>query len=147
MYKHYIGPHTRLFDAYDGSPYPMDVSVGPRIDFLDLSVPQFGIPLYDWVLCTEVAEHIPDKYESVFLSNIVRHAKEGIILSWAKVGQKGNGHVNCQPPEYVLGKLTEAGFMYDEKASNTLREASTFSWFKSNLMVFHRVQKIDATLA
>ena len=44
----------------------------------------------------KVAEHIPKEFEHVYIDNLVRHAKEGIILSWSKVGQGGHSHVNNQ---------------------------------------------------
>ena len=58
-----------------------------RVTYLDLTLPQYGLPLYDWVMSLEVAEHIPPKYEHIYIDNIVRHAKEGVILSWAKPGK------------------------------------------------------------
>jgi hypothetical protein len=47
------------------------------------------------IISLEVAEHIPEKYEAVYLDNIFRHAKEGIILSWAVPGQIGLSHIAC----------------------------------------------------
>jgi tryptophanyl-tRNA synthetase len=41
---------------------------------MDLSIPQYGIRQYDWIISLEVAEHIPKKYEAVYLDNIFRHA-------------------------------------------------------------------------
>ncbi len=38
---------------------------------------------YDWIISLEVAEHIPAQFESIYIDNLVKHAKEGIILSWA----------------------------------------------------------------
>jgi hypothetical protein len=29
---------------------------------MDLSIPQYGILQYDWIISLEVAEHIPEKY-------------------------------------------------------------------------------------
>jgi len=57
-----------------------------RVSYLDLTLPQYGLPLYDWVISLEVAEHIPAESEAVFLDNIVRHAREGVVLSWAVPG-------------------------------------------------------------
>jgi tryptophanyl-tRNA synthetase len=68
---------------------------------MDLTIPQYGIRQYDWIISLEVAEHIPEKYEAVYLDNIFRHAKEGIILSWAVPGKGGLSHINNKPIEYV----------------------------------------------
>jgi hypothetical protein len=38
----------------------------------------------------------------VYLDNIFRLAKEGIILSWAVPEQGGLSHINNKPIEYVL---------------------------------------------
>jgi len=56
------------------------------VSYLDLTLPQYGLPLYDWVISLEVAEHIPAESEAIYLDNIVRHAREGVVLSWAVPG-------------------------------------------------------------
>jgi len=62
---------VRQFDGFDGSPFSEKISNG-RVKYLDLSVPQYGLKLYDWVLSLEVAEHIPAQFEHVFLDNVFR---------------------------------------------------------------------------
>jgi len=62
---------VRRYDAFDGSPFSEQVSSG-RVRHLDLSVPQFGLPLYDWVVSLEVAEHIPPAFEAAYLDNLFR---------------------------------------------------------------------------
>ena len=64
---------------------------------MDPTIPQYCILQYDWIISLEVALHIPEKYEAVYLDNILRHAKEGIILSWAVPGQRGLSHINNKP--------------------------------------------------
>jgi hypothetical protein len=59
--------HVKLYDAFDGAPYCEETSRG-RVRFMDLTIPQFGIRQYDWIISLEVAEHIPKKYEAVYLS-------------------------------------------------------------------------------
>merc|ERR1719273_2352837 len=111
MYKKYLDRTNmlELYDAYDGAPFAENVTDG-RVKFLDLSVPQYGLPVYDWAISLEVAEHIPAKYEKIFLSNLVRHAKTGIIMSWAVPGQDGYGHINNQPKSYVIQSMKKLGF-------------------------------------
>jgi hypothetical protein len=67
---------------------------GGLVKFMDLTIPQYGLPIYDWIVSLEVAEHIPSQFESVYLDNVFRHAREGIILSWAVPGQNGLSHVD-----------------------------------------------------
>ena len=127
----------RLYDAYDGAPFSEGTSEG-RVQFLDLTLPQYGLPLYDWIMSLEVAEHIPNKYESIFIDNVVRHAKEGVILSWAVPGQGGFHHVNNRPLDYVINLMDNLGFLHDPHASNRLQNASTFRYFKRNTNVYRR---------
>lgn len=62
----------KTYDAYDGSPFSEELSNG-TVNHLDLSVPQYGLPMYDWILSLEVVEHMPAQYESVYLDNIFRY--------------------------------------------------------------------------
>jgi len=105
---------------------------------MDLSIPNYLEMKYDWVMSLEVGEHIPAKYESIFLGNVFRHAKEGVVLSWAVPGQDGHHHVNNHDNNYVIERLEEHGFAYDAVAAQGLRDVSTLPWFKNTLMVFRR---------
>ena len=107
--------------------------------FLDLTLPQYWLPRYDWVLSLEVLEHIPAEFESVALDNIDRAAGHGIVLSWAVPGQYGFQHINTRSPPYVNQTLLRKGFTLDLKTSAVLREKSTFHYFRKNIMVFIRV--------
>ena len=129
--------HVKLYDAFDGAPYCEETSHG-RVRFMDLSIPQYGIRQYDWIISLEVAEHIPKKYEAVYLDNIFRHAKEGIILSWAVPGQGGLSHINNKPIEYVLKVMRENGFQRDAGKSMKLQASASLSWIKSNINVYIR---------
>ncbi|XP_025114233.1 uncharacterized protein LOC112576171 [Pomacea canaliculata] len=128
------------YDAYDGAPFSENVTSG-AVKFMDLTIPQYGFPVYDWVICLEVAEHVPARYEVVLVDNIARHARKGIVLSWGHPGQGGFHHVNNKSPEDVKRLLDEAGFRPDENAGLSLRNSSTFGWFKQNIFVFRRKQE------
>ena len=93
---------------------------------------------YDRALFLEVGEHIPLKFENNVFYNINCSTRESVIVSWARPGQYGNGHVNCRSQGYVQARMKDYGFTYDKKVSFFLREKSTFSWFKNNIMVFKR---------
>ena len=124
-------------DAYDGSPYTEDTSEG-RVSYLDLTLPQYGLPIYDWIMSLEVAEHIPRQFESIFIDNIVRHAKEGVVLSWAVPGQDGNSHVNPRSFDYVVTVMGRQGFEHDDNETQKVRNAAKVSWLKSNTNVYRR---------
>lgn len=125
------------YDAFDGAPFSEKTS-NNRVEFLDLTIPQYGLPLYDWVMSLEVAEHIPQEYESIFLDNIVRHAKYGVILSWAVPGQVGYSHINNRSPEYVKKVFADRGFEHDPVASQKLKDAASLTWLQTNTNVYRR---------
>jgi hypothetical protein len=128
------------YDAYDGSPFVEELTNG-RVRFLDLAVPQFWLPVYDWTLCLEVLEHIPEQYESIAVDNVVRPARVGVVLSWARPGQGGLEHVNTRPQEYVGELMKRRGFRLDVASSNRLRDESTFAWLKFTLNVYRRTDE------
>ncbi|XP_060596739.1 uncharacterized protein LOC132750721 [Ruditapes philippinarum] len=127
----------KAYDAYDGAPF-CDVTSEGRVQFLDLTLPQYGLPLYDWIISLEVAEHIPEQFESTFIDNIVRHAREGVVLSWARPGQGGYSHVNNRPFEYVKELMERLGFSHDDLESEKLKNIASFPWFKWNTNVYRR---------
>ena len=47
-----------VYDSYDGAPF-CENKTGGLVKFLDLSMPVFGLKLYDWIISLEVGEHIP----------------------------------------------------------------------------------------
>ena len=139
LYKKYFDDTNMLevYEAYDGAPFAESVSSG-RVKFLDLSIPQYGRPIYDWIISLEVAEHISPKHEKTFLSNLVRHAKTGIILSWAWPGQGGYSHVNEQNLTYVIDVMKNFGFERNLKDSQMLQSNCDWYWLKDNVNVYFR---------
>jgi len=109
-----------------------------QVKFLDLTLPQYWLPRYDWVLCIEVLEHIPPKFENVAIDTIDRTARHGVVLSWAVPSQFGYFHVNNRSPKYVNRTMFERGLMLDFGASRALREQSTNVNLKKNVNVFVR---------
>jgi len=111
-----------------------------QVKFLDLTLPQYWLPRYDWVLSMEVLEHIPVKFEAVALDNIDRAAGHGVVLSWAQLNQtSGFHHVNLKSPTYVNRVMFDRGFKIDLNTSLVLRQTATLRWLKHNLMVFVRL--------
>jgi 2-polyprenyl-3-methyl-5-hydroxy-6-metoxy-1,4-benzoquinol methylase len=90
------------FDSagFDGHPKTLNNTKFAKI--IDLSQPINLGRQYDYVQCFEVGEHIPITMESVFIDNISKHARRGLILSWAIRGQWGYLHVNNQDNSYVI---------------------------------------------
>ena len=103
---------------------------------MDISRPLVDVPVFDWVLCLEVGEHVPAKYGTTVLDNIAFHARRGVILSWARPGQLGHFHVNNRPNEWVIAQMGARGWAHDLETSRTVRRAASFGHFKGTLMVF-----------
>ncbi|MBX7065764.1 MAG: class I SAM-dependent methyltransferase [Parachlamydiales bacterium] len=122
-------------DGYDGDPDTYFLSNGVA-QVCDLTQDLDLGRSYDWVLSLEVGEHIPAEYERVFIENLIKHARKGIVLSWAVKGQDGWGHVNTQDNEYIKNVLFLYGFVNDSDAENALRSHSSLTWFKNTIMVF-----------
>ena len=109
-----------------------------QVKFLDLTLPQYWLPRYDWVLSLEVLEHVPAEYESVALDNIDRAARHGVVLSWAVPGQFGYQHINNRSPDYVNQTMFHRDFTLETMATRNLRNRAKFPVFKRNIMVFIR---------
>ena len=92
-----------------------------------------------WNSSIEVAEHIPSKYESIFHDNIFRHAKEGIILSWAFPGQDGLAHINNKTLRYDFRKMLENNFLVDMTLSKYLQDNCGFQHLKKKLYVYTKI--------
>jgi cyclopropane fatty-acyl-phospholipid synthase-like methyltransferase len=92
-------------------------------------------------ICLEVGEHIPKQYESIFLDNITSLTTNKIILSWAIIGQLGDGHVNCMNNDEVILKMNDLGFDYLENDSMSARNSvspAIASWFLKTIMIFKK---------
>jgi 2-polyprenyl-3-methyl-5-hydroxy-6-metoxy-1,4-benzoquinol methylase len=130
---------ARYVVAFDGAINVFTVSHG-LVQYRNFARHQ-NIGTYDWVYSLEVAEHIAPEYEAVYLQNLARAALEGIVITWAIPGQKGDGHVNCREPEYVVTKFLELGFYQDEKELRTMAVAA--GEYAKNIHVFRRASKRD----
>ena len=124
-------------EGYDGNPDSAKISDG-IVQVADLSEPFNLGKNFDWVLCIEVGEHLPKKYEKTFVENLHRHNTKGIILSWAVKGQGGFGHFNEQSNEYVKEMMAQYGYENDTEAEKSLRQCAKLPWFKNTLMVFRK---------
>lgn len=125
--------------GYDGFPDTLKVTNG-LCEVLDLSIPQNLETTFDWVLSLEVGEHLPAQFETIFIENLIRHSKYGIVLSWAVKGQGGCGHFNEQSNDYIKQIFSQYGFENDEEVEQKLRKKSHLTWFKNTIMVFRLPQ-------
>ncbi|HXA10120.1 MAG TPA: methyltransferase domain-containing protein [Chthoniobacterales bacterium] len=90
---------------------------------------------FDLVWCFEVAEHIHPSYVGALLATLTNHA-ERIVLSAARPGQGGLGHLNEQPPDYWIGRMQERGFALSHETGK-YRELPDH--FAENILIFERI--------
>lgn len=115
-FAHIIPTH-----GIDGSEATKAVSrVSNMIEIQDLRTPVELHKMWDMVLSIEVAEHIEPQFADNYVSILTRHAENKILMTSAGVGQGGTSHVNCQPKEYWIEKIENAGFKYDKKTTDLI---------------------------
>lgn len=124
-------------DGFDGNPNTPELT-GGRCGTLDLSEPWNLEEPYDAAMLLEVGEHVPPEHETAVIDNAVKAARKLLVVSWATPGQSGHGHFNCRPIEYVTERFQERGWTLDVERTEVLRNAASVSWFKTNLLVFHK---------
>lgn len=121
----------------DGNPETQRIS-GGRCSVANLAFPM-DLGVSDWIMAIEVVEHIPAEHERQVLTNIVSHARCGIVLSWAGLEQKQPNHPNCKSQDSVVRLMTEKyGLTYDKRASTWLKREATLWWLQNNVLVFRK---------
>lgn len=125
--------------AFDGNPNVRKIT-NNFASQLDLSIPFDLKEKFDAVISLEVAEHIPKKYEDIYVDNLINHTNGYIIISWAIPNQGGKGHVNEQTNEYGINKFKNKKFNYLSKVSEYLRNnIENCNWFKNTIFVFEKL--------
>jgi len=138
-----IGHALRVYDpdmqynGYDGAGN-VEEFTDNYVKFADLTMP-LAFNRTDWVISSEVGEHIPNEFEEQVISNLHAHNCNGIILTWAILGQGGHGHINCHSNKYLIDIFTHLGYNYDEW-SELVRIPRTHhhKWYEGSAMVFTR---------
>jgi hypothetical protein len=138
-YTKYFNENSIVTKGYDGNPFTPEITNG-LCSIIDLSVPFNLKEKYDCVMSLEVGEHIPKCYEHIFIQNLINHANNLIILSWAVPGQGGHGHVNCVDNSYIKDILSSKNFLNRPHIENILRQSATCNWFRNTIMVFQKVK-------
>ncbi len=138
------GDYVRCFldaglecEGYDGNPETPKLTKGLG-KVLDLSESFDLGRTFDWVMSIEVGEHIPHQYEATYIENLMRHARQGIILSWAVKNQPGAGHFNCQDNDYIKAIFARYGYINDLEQEAKFRGIVSVPWFQNTLMIFRK---------
>ncbi len=98
---------------------------------------------FQWVLCWEVAEHLECEYADILCDTLAVHLArpDGRLLFTAAIpGQRGAGHVNCQPRAYWRGLLEARGLVWQTEETLRLRElwgteVPRAPWYGKNVSV------------
>jgi hypothetical protein len=124
--------------GYEGTPDIKEIAAYDDIMILDLTKRRWVEIYYSLVLALEVGEHIPKKFEQVFIDNVCEFTKKDLVLSWGIPGQGGVGHFNEQTNEYIISEFVRRGFRFEKKRTRFLREKASLRWFKKSVLVFRR---------
>lgn len=144
QFGHYLKAHLPQLEyhAYDGGGN-VEEFTEQYVKFTDLTKP-LSLKRTDWVLSSEVGEHIPHQFESHFIANLHAHNCKGIILTWAVLNQGGTHHVNCHSNEYLLDIFEGLGYKLNLNMTMTLRAGAASSpWLKHSTMVLERTTRPD----
>lgn len=85
--------NVKSYEAFDGAPYCEEKS-NRRIKFMDLTIPQYGLPMYDWIVSLSGGRTHPRKIRS----NISRyHIQACTRRNYFKLGPPRERRVkSCQ---------------------------------------------------
>ena len=106
------------------------------IFIIDLSLKRYVDIDYDFVLCIEVGEHMPEDKEQIFLNNIREFCHKHLILSWAVPGQGGRFHVNEKPINYITEEMLNRGFFINIPKTKVLRDSATLKWLRRTVTAY-----------
>ncbi|MFI5361423.1 MAG: class I SAM-dependent methyltransferase, partial [Elusimicrobiota bacterium] len=129
--------------ALDGTTPPLEHSFEIPVHVQDLTVPFENIwGRFDFALCLEVAEHIPEALSDAFLENLARFSGT-IIMSAAAPFQGGHHHVNEQPKRYWVRRLAERGYAYNRARTGRIVEKVRIApiplmWMVQHLSVYEK---------
>jgi SAM-dependent methyltransferase len=101
---------------------------------------------FEWVLCWEVAEHLPASAAETLVDTLVRHmSPEGrLLFTAAGPGQRGPGHINLAPPSFWKGLFLERGLTYAADVTADLKRrwaqcSPRTPWYSKNCQMYWRV--------
>lgn len=146
VYGHFFRKNGAEVVEIDGVVPPEENSFAPKVEVRDLTEPfenEWGE--FEFALCLEVAEHLPESLADPFLDNLCR-LSDRLVLSAAPPHQGGTHHVNEQPRRYWVRKLAERGFGYDKESSGRLQEhfkarGLPHMWMCLHISFFDRITK------
>ena len=126
-----------VYYGYDGAGDIESYTSG-FVKFSDFTKP-LDLYVTEWVISLEVGEHIPSKFEGMYVRNLHRHNCRGVILSWAVLNQGGLSHINLHSNEYITNIFGKLGYERDTHLEEGLREPElNHPWFVRSALAFRR---------
>lgn len=92
----------------------------------------------DLILSLEVGEHIPKKFQDIYVDNLASVCDKYLIVSWALPSQGGLGHVNEMPKSMSRELFKKRGFKTMWIKENIFCKTAQLSYFKNTIMVFEK---------
>ncbi|KAL7643759.1 UNVERIFIED_CONTAM: hypothetical protein RMT77_005765 [Armadillidium vulgare] len=112
------------------------------VKYLNLEYPFGFAKKFDWIVSLDVGERISSQKEIYFMENLLKHAKKGIILSWATSNPDGKDHFNHHTNEYIISNMTKFDLYHNTENENLLRKNTKSDYYKETLMVFTVIKKL-----
>lgn len=106
----------------------------------DLRIPFYPPKRYDLCLSTEVAEHLEEEYADIFCDTLVR-CSDKILLTASP--HPDFAHLNKQPHQYWIDKITNRGYAYNEDKTNIWRSEigdERNHVYRDNAMYFEKIK-------
>jgi len=101
---------------------------------------------FDLVWCSEFVEHVEERFSDNFLKTF-QAANKYLLITYAKPGQPGWHHVNCQTKDYWISKIEPYGFRYDQELTQRCKEKSDKTYFGSQGLAFIRCEEASSKKA
>jgi predicted TPR repeat methyltransferase len=132
----------------DGSVHALEAvprEIRDHIILHDLTTP-LSRDKFDLVICTEVAEHLGERFAELLVDTICAHSRTLVYFTAATPGQGGQHHVNEQPAPYWIEKFQMRGFHLLTDVNASIQQdleniVQTAWWFVRNSMVFAKREK------
>ena len=98
----------------------------------------------------KVAECIESQYADIYVNNVMKHGTDTIFMTLSPADQGGDVHINCQPKDYWVEKISKKGYIYTDEYKDDIRNIITkagdhvtlaaviIDWFEENYMVFKK---------
>lgn len=111
-----------------------------RSEFQKFNLTEIYFPhkKYDLAVCSEVAEHLEEKYADNIIKTLVQ-CSDVVLFSAAIPGQYGQFHVNEQAPQYWIDKFKRESYLCFDVIRPIIWENTQVKWwYKQNLLLFIR---------